>query len=93
MLKKLLSYFHFDYNLTPIIACDKTDCKFYSEWGINKKNFTILKQPEKWRTDDLEPRHYTFTDCTICKHFKGFDLYCQDNDPNILLKNINNKPK
>ena len=76
---KVYSFFENDTASTKIPCCDKKDCIRYSNWKISDKVPSVWKLPEKWNKDSTE-LSYTFTDCAICVHFKGFDLYRQITD-------------
>ena len=66
--------------VSEVSVCDKTDCKFYSTWSYYRKWHHVTKLPEKFRPKDHQECDYTFTNCTVCKHFKGIDLYVTDEE-------------
>ncbi len=56
--------------------CDQVHCRFYKE---NNLDFPMMKVDvgfwRKQKVMTVEALHCMYSGCTVCKEFKGFNLY------------------
>ena len=65
--------------MLKVLPCAKKNCMFYKKWSI-KFWKPVVKEKKWWRPDNRPPQWALrgAESCICCEHFKGFDLYMEE---------------